>query len=255
MSGRIWDHESITRAAQKWAEKHGGEPPTARHWSHQHSIYPCQNTVYAYYPTWAAMLTAAGLTPRKRYGQTLWTEDKIIDAILEWTVTHGRPPKAKEWKHATADRPGSVTVRYRFGSWNNGLKAAGITKIYAPHGGRARRRKRGEWALRDLKPKDVRRTVPVQAARRILETAYKEGWTREGVYEQTTVTVRTQYRILMPMRVASTWRKGPHRNSDPVVGTKYGFVVPELVTVTEDTLDKLVVGLGLDLDELYEAAA
>lgn len=56
-----------------------------------------------------------------------WSKDDILYAMLEWEEKHGEPPRWNDWQIATAETPASMTVRKRFGSWNNAMAAAGFT--------------------------------------------------------------------------------------------------------------------------------
>ena len=51
---------------------------------------------------------------------------EILAALQEWAVRHGRAPNACEWLTGSPDRPGSLCVRRRFGSWTRALKRAGL---------------------------------------------------------------------------------------------------------------------------------
>lgn len=98
------------------------------------------------------------------YGKqnTKWTEERVIEAIRWWNSEYGEPPSAHDW-NATACRkqlhdedravrferlfaegkvPWFNTVVLRFGSWNQGLEAAGFTGRIATGGGGNMRRMR-----------------------------------------------------------------------------------------------------------------
>jgi hypothetical protein len=68
-----------------------------------------------------------------------WSAAQIIAAVQRWAKHHdGRPPTADAWKKSTrgdflADYPISTTVQRVFGSWANGIEAAGFPR---PHQGR-----------------------------------------------------------------------------------------------------------------------
>lgn len=61
-------------------------------------------------------------TPRRyRY----WTDERIIAAIVAWADAHGGiPPRACDWRHATADHPSGGTV-CRIG-WARAVRCAGF---------------------------------------------------------------------------------------------------------------------------------
>jgi hypothetical protein len=72
---------------------------------------------------WARASTNAGRRPRR---PAAWSDDQIITSLREWATRHGRPPNSCEWITGSPDRPGSLCVRRRFGSWERALKHAGL---------------------------------------------------------------------------------------------------------------------------------
>ena len=91
-----------------------------------------------------------------RVARGYWTREAIIDAIHSWTSTYGEPPRATDWRPATALRngqperaarfseglwPHASTVLKRFGRWNDAIYAAG----YEP---RMKRRRDGRRRAR-----------------------------------------------------------------------------------------------------------
>ncbi len=72
---------------------------------------------------WARATLSAGGRQRR---PPAWSDEEIIAALKEWTVRHGRPPNSCEWIRASPDRPGSLCVCRRFGSWERALEAAGL---------------------------------------------------------------------------------------------------------------------------------
>jgi hypothetical protein len=57
---------------------------------------------------------------------TEWTQDKIIEAIKDWAGIYGGPPAASDWRKPNPGYPSASTVKYQFGSWSAGIKAAGF---------------------------------------------------------------------------------------------------------------------------------
>jgi hypothetical protein len=55
-----------------------------------------------------------------------WTGETIVYAIRLWYRRHQRPPCAHEWEQAGEDHPSRTTVARAFGSWNAGIRAAGL---------------------------------------------------------------------------------------------------------------------------------
>lgn len=75
---------------------------------------------------------------RKQHEDAYWTRERIIQAIREWTEHFGGPPSATNWnsaakgfnaaKFGTGTYPITGTVQYVFGSWANGIEAAGFPR-------------------------------------------------------------------------------------------------------------------------------
>jgi hypothetical protein len=56
-----------------------------------------------------------------------WTEEAIIEAIQQWNLLHGRPPRIKDWRLAQPPHwPSVYTAVDRFGTWGQALRAAGF---------------------------------------------------------------------------------------------------------------------------------
>src|SRR5262249_30257145 len=51
-------------------------------------------------------------------GQNVWSEERIIEAIQEWELEHGRTPYHWEWESSGEFYPSSTTVTRVFSSWN-----------------------------------------------------------------------------------------------------------------------------------------
>ena len=71
-------------------------------------------------------IRAAGTGGRDPRPQALWSDEEIIASLQEWAARHGRSPNSCEWITGSPDRPGSLCVRRRFGSWARALKRAGL---------------------------------------------------------------------------------------------------------------------------------
>lgn len=54
-----------------------------------------------------------------------YTKKELIALLREWEQRHGEVPSQSQWD-GDADIPSSGPVRYRFGSWSKGLRAAGL---------------------------------------------------------------------------------------------------------------------------------
>lgn len=137
---RIWTREAVIDAIQLWASGHDGHPPTASQWMRASECgrFPAATTVYrstvnksAVFYYWADAIEAAGF-PRPLvgiYGQReSWNKERIIEAIQQWTTEHGRTPMSLDWRYAQRGRPVFNTVVRHFGSWANGVEAAGFPR-------------------------------------------------------------------------------------------------------------------------------
>lgn len=64
---------------------------------------------------------------REHTQTAVWTRDKVIAAIRRFATTHGRPPTATDWhSRCESGYPATSTVRRVFGSWADGIEAAGF---------------------------------------------------------------------------------------------------------------------------------
>jgi hypothetical protein len=64
-----------------------------------------------------APATLAGAAPQVRQGRGGWDRDSIIEAIQEWVVLYGEPPRAADWNPSSAKWSGQLwrVERYRAG--------------------------------------------------------------------------------------------------------------------------------------------
>lgn len=86
-----------------------------------------------------------------------WTEEKIIEAIRAWAASHdGVPPTSTEWLRAGDGHPAATTVGERFGSWAQGIEAAGFVPVVTPRAHKSRRS-----GVEELGNARVTRTGPV----------------------------------------------------------------------------------------------
>jgi len=96
-----------------------GEAPTAAEFDADEDA-PSMWTVRRRFESWDAAVTAAGFEtrPSRRY-----TDDELLDHIRR--VGDGAAPTAAEFD-ADEDAPGASTVARQFGSWREGVAAAGL---------------------------------------------------------------------------------------------------------------------------------
>ncbi len=85
--------------------------------------FPEPATVRVDRRVWARASTRSG---RRQRRPAAWSDQEIIAALQEWAARHGQPPNSCEWITGSPDRPGSLCVRRRFGSWERALKRAGL---------------------------------------------------------------------------------------------------------------------------------
>lgn len=63
--------------------------------------------------------------PARRNLPTRVSGDVILRALREFAEKHGRSPTHAEWEVSRL-RPNVITIRRRFGSWNEALRQAGL---------------------------------------------------------------------------------------------------------------------------------
>lgn len=54
-----------------------------------------------------------------------YSEEELLEAIRDYAEQHGGPPTKRDWKNENG-MPDPTTIQRRFGSWNKGLKEAGV---------------------------------------------------------------------------------------------------------------------------------
>lgn len=143
-----WPPPRIIEAIKRWAEDHGGVPPTRKDWQTSAVDHPAASTVYKRIG-WNNALSWAGFNDRHF---VTWTDAAIIAAIQRWAKRHnGRPPTRPDWKRATLDHPSLNTVKHQLG-WEHALHRAGFTpstcerSTVVAHAGFTTRKDRGEPA-------------------------------------------------------------------------------------------------------------
>jgi hypothetical protein len=115
--------EEVLKALRADADRLG-RAPTREEWSHRPLDVPGVGAVQTHFGSWNAGLRAARLEVNKEYGK--WTLELAIAALRRDAKRRGRSPTSEEWSTARRSRPHSATVEKLFGSWNAGLRAAGL---------------------------------------------------------------------------------------------------------------------------------
>lgn len=133
-----WPAYLVIAAIQAWAAEHG-RPPRANDWTKASPSHPTQNHVAYLFGSFALGIRAAGFEPGRPWGggrnrgELRWTEEKIIEAMLDWVVREGRWPVIRDWQKATETTPSYATVIARFGTWNAARLAAGYSGNLKAH--------------------------------------------------------------------------------------------------------------------------
>lgn len=217
---KYWTSERILGALQTWAAKHGRSP--RRHdWSAGRPWRPADTTVVAMFDDWDTALDLAGLPPPPPPAigpQRRWDRESICAALLDWTLAHGHPPIALDWRYAGERYPTAKTVREVFGSWNAGKAAAGIREVHVARGGRNPKARGRRFRVRDAQVFiSVERLAPVverlMASQGITRStlARRSGVPDRRIYaiakrEQQTVTLEVADRLLVALG-ANAWHE------------------------------------------------
>jgi hypothetical protein len=84
---------------------------------------PWAATYAKHFGSWAAALAELGLEPK---GNTRYGRDELLDVLRDLDVELGHAPSQAELRERER-LPHPSTYKYRFGSWNKALEAAGLT--------------------------------------------------------------------------------------------------------------------------------
>jgi DNA invertase Pin-like site-specific DNA recombinase len=156
VSRRQTSREAFVRQLHAWAEARGQPPTDGRRqetlalnaelhewFTGVHVQNTITETVIAAQPRPSALETRCPPTAEVRLHRGAWTRasrdagrrarrpaswsnDEIVAALQDWALRHNRAPNSYEWVPGSPDRPSSICVRRRFGSWDKALKRAGL---------------------------------------------------------------------------------------------------------------------------------
>jgi hypothetical protein len=85
---------------------------------------PSHVTYAKHFGSWTAALAELGLEPKA--GNTRYGRDELLEILRDLDRALGHPPSQAELTEQK-DLPHPSTYKYRFGSWNKALEAAGLT--------------------------------------------------------------------------------------------------------------------------------
>jgi len=129
--GQRWDRRRVIAALRSWAELEG-QPPSSemwlggRHargrWAREFPRWPSTAIVVSCFESWNAAMAGARL-PVTPAG---YTDAEVIEALRADVDRLGRAPRLEEWRVRPSGVPGVGAVVTHFGSWNAGLRAAGL---------------------------------------------------------------------------------------------------------------------------------
>jgi hypothetical protein len=134
-----WTDDAILSAIRLFDTRHG-RPPTTTDWSPAAASSsgrmphpddgpgdcPSPHTVRRAFGSFPAAVRAAGLEPARTGGSVRWSRARVLAALRDFADCHGRPPTSREWARACLSHPSSATVRKRFGSFSEAVRAAGL---------------------------------------------------------------------------------------------------------------------------------
>lgn len=109
--------------------------------------------------------------PSQRY----WTREKLIEAVQEFALEHGRPPTHHDWYHSGEGHPAVSSIcdgpNPPFAKWSDLIRAAGFTP-----GVRYRHPKRKPWsAQRKQERAEFRMRIREERLKKALAKGEQEG--------------------------------------------------------------------------------
>lgn len=133
LHGRHWTPPLILDALRAAAVD--GLAPPRDAWAAATVDHPADATVIAMFGTWSAAVWAAGLRLRRPGGVTVWSRERIVEAMHDFYERTGERPTVTLWRKAEYGRPTAACVKDHFGTFNAALEAAGFF-MYGPYGTR-----------------------------------------------------------------------------------------------------------------------
>lgn len=138
MSRIRWTKEKILEAIDDWVFINEDEP-RPRDWVRETGgSYPTTVTVRNHFGSWDAAIDAyrefysRPETPPRHGPKNPWTQENVIAAFQEWHDEFGLPPTVNDSRTNGGKRrrlPSPSVVAGLFGSWNEGVEAAGYIPL------------------------------------------------------------------------------------------------------------------------------
>jgi hypothetical protein len=196
---RVWTRELIIEALREWTRARG-HAATISEWSATPpgDAHPNRRIVVNRFGSWKNALHDAGVADRRAARavepparapsrRIAFTDEEVIAALRRGAESRGRSPRRNEWNGRPRTEPGVRRVLNDFGSWNAGLRAAGLevahemgkwTREAVLDALRADARDRGRAPRRD----DWRRAAPARPQVGIVEKlfGFVERWAAGG---------------------------------------------------------------------------
>jgi hypothetical protein len=125
-SGEFYTKQDVIRAIKRMA-KLKRRKPYAADFSKGNPFFLSKDTFRIHFPDFNSALVASGFGQRKFGSENKYTKKSIIKKLQDLKVKLGRHPTAIDIR-TEKDCPNPPTIKRYFGSFNNGLKAAGLKK-------------------------------------------------------------------------------------------------------------------------------
>jgi hypothetical protein len=129
---RRWSREEVIAAVHGWIRLEGRAPTTSDwrpllhggspRWEEEFGDWPPASVGRIVFGGWNRLLEAAGVEANK----PSWGPEEILAALRAYPAEFGRPPAKQELEWPPAGYPSARTVRRHFGSFTEGLRAAGL---------------------------------------------------------------------------------------------------------------------------------